>query len=278
MTSLAPALAPRGGARTAPSPSPGADSRRRRLPVLAASARDAAEEARGDDARRSGDDARRSRASTSSPEASSRRGVLASAALSSLSALSLSSAPALSLAATMPDSEPTGLDANGRLRKCPSTFNCVSTSSTGGAPEQYGSAWTASTATVEDAARQITAAVFRACPDARGPLDEAVTASGARYLRFAMPGKLGEDVVEILIKNESVGDLARDWEGDVGREREWLVTYRSLATTVKYVYPFMTPVGDFGEQRKRMERIRKEVGWRRVGCELEDVCEVDLEF
>jgi uncharacterized protein (DUF1499 family) len=268
MTSLATALAPRGGARTAPSPSPGADSRRRRLPVLAASARDAAEEARGDDARRS-------RASTSSPGASSRRGVLASTL--SLSALSLS-APALSLAATMPDSEPTGLDANGRLRKCPSTFNCVSTSSTGGAPEQYGSAWTASTATVEDASRQITAAVFRACPDARGPLDEAVTASGARYLRFAMPGKLGEDVVEILIKNESVGDLARDWEGDVGREREWLVTYRSLATTVKYVYPFMTPVGDFGEQRKRMERIRKEVGWRRVGCELEDVCENDLEF
>ena len=42
------------------------------------------------------------------------------------------------------------------------------------------------------------------------------------------------------------------------------MTYRSLATTVKYVYPFMTPVSDLGEQKKRMERIRSEVGWRRV--------------
>lgn len=48
------------------------------------------------------------------------------------------------------------------------------------------------------------------------------------------------------------------------------MTYRSLATTVQYVYPFMTPVSDFGEQKKRMERIRQEVGWRRVGCELEE--------
>ena len=50
---------------------------------------------------------------------------------------------------------------------------------------------------------------------------------------------------------------------------------QSLATTVKYVYPFMTPVSDFGEQKKRMERIRREVEWRRVGCELEE-CENDF--
>ena len=54
------------------------------------------------------------------------------------------------------------------------------------------------------------------------------------------------------------------------------MTYRSLATTVKYVYPFMTPVSDLGEQKKRMERIRSEVGWRRVGCEIEGYCANDL--
>ena len=36
-----------------------------------------------------------------------------------------------------------------------------------------------------------------------------------------------------------------------------------------------TPVGDFGEQKKRMERIRAEVEWRRVGCELQE-CQSDL--
>lgn len=116
---------------------------------------------------------------------------------------------------------------------------------------------------------QITAAVLRAVPDAR-KLEAFETEDGNKYLRFAMLGKLGVDNVEFLIKNEGIGN--RNWEGDEGREKEWLVTYRSLATTVKYVYPFMTPVSDFGEQKKRMERIRKEVEWRRVGCEIEEYC------
>ena len=54
------------------------------------------------------------------------------------------------------------------------------------------------------------------------------------------------------------------------------MTYRACDDG-EYVYPFRRRSAT-GEQRKRMERIRKEVGWRRVGCELEDVCEVDLEF
>ena len=176
-------------------------------------------------------------AARSNTPTASRRGLLAAAAAAAASTLApFSTNPFAAFAATMPDSEPTGLDPNGRLRKCPSTFNCVSTSSTGGAPEQYGVAWTASTATLDDAVAQITAAVFRACPDARR-VESFATDQGNRYLRFATTGKLGEDNVEILIKNEGLGD--RGWEGDQGREREWLPTCRSLATTVKYVYPFM---------------------------------------
>ena len=185
---------------------------------------------------------------------------------------SSASLPGRAFAATMPDSEPTGLDARGRLRRCPATFNCVSTSSIGGAPEQFATAWTAPTATLTDAVNQISAAVTRAVPDAR-KVEAFTTDGGDEYLRFEMGGKLGVDAVEFLIRNEGVGD--RNWEGDAGSESDWLVTYRSLATTVKYVYPFMTPVSDFGEQKKRMERIRREVEWRRVGCELEE-CENDF--
>lgn len=250
--------------------SPARNSRARRAPTARASP------ARAIDGERARDDcvgrdvvvAARSNAPTAS-----RRGLLAAAAAAASTLAPFSTNPFAAFAATMPDSEPTGLDPNGRLRKCPSTFNCVSTSSTGGAPEQYGVAWTASTATLDDAVAQITAAVFRACPDARR-VESFATDQGNRYLRFATAGKLGEDNVEILIKNEGLGD--RGWEGDQGREREWLVTYRSLATTVKYVYPFMTPVSDLGEQKKRMERIRSEVGWRRVGCEIEGYCANDL--
>jgi uncharacterized protein (DUF1499 family) len=163
----------------------------------------------------------------------------------------------------MPDSEPTGLDANGRLRRCPSNFNCVSTSSIGGAPEQYGTAWTAKTATVDDAVAQVAAAVSRACGDQGARRVESVPVENGHYLRFEMDGKLGKDNVEFFIKNEGIGDR-NGWEGDAGREKEFLVLYRSLATTVKYVYPFTTPVSDFGEQKKRMERIRGEVATRRM--------------
>jgi hypothetical protein len=33
------------------------------------------------------------------------------------------------------------------------------------------------------------------------------------------------------------------------------VTYRSLGTTVQYVYPFMTPVSDFGVGRCKLNSV-----------------------
>jgi uncharacterized protein (DUF1499 family) len=208
---------------------------------------------------------------TRHPAVKTRRAALAHQLLLAAGAPACASlaVPASALAATMPDSEPTGLDARGRLFRCPSTFNCVSTSSIGGAPEQFATAWTAPTTTLNDAVNQISAAVFRACPEAR-KMESFETPTGDRYLRFETRGKFGPDDVEFLIRAETLGD--RNWEGDAGKEKNWLVTYRSLATTVKYVYPFTTPLSDFGEQKKRMERIRREVEWRRVGCEVEEVC------
>ena len=206
------------------------------------------------------------------------RRVVSLAALAAAAAAALGS-PRLVLANVVGDDagEPTGLDPAGgsrpRLRKCPATFNCVSTSSTGGAPEQFATAWTAPVKNLDEAIAQITAATLRACPDAR-KLDAFETGDGSRYVRFATLGKLGVDNVEFLVKNEGIGD--RMWDGDDDQKRDYLVTYRSFATTVKYVYPFMTPVSDLGEQRKRMERIRAEVEWPRVGCEIEGFCDNDL--
>ena len=255
-------FAPRAMASTA--------TRRRRSGTSTASRRAASTRPR---AASSSDDAIADRHVSSSAPVR-RRDVAAALLASSVALSTVMTSPSSSSAATMPDSEPTGLDANGRLRRCPSNFNCVSTSSIGGAPEQYGTAWTAKTATVDDAVAQVAAAVSRACGDQGARRVESVPVENGHYLRFEMDGKLGKDNVEFFIKNEGIGDR-NGWEGDAGREKEFLVLYRSLATTVKYVYPFTTPVSDFGEQKKRMERIRGEVGWRRVGCELEE-CELDL--
>jgi uncharacterized protein (DUF1499 family) len=119
-------------------------------------------------------------------------------------------------AKTMPESlgeDEVGL-VNGRLRKCAGSFNCVSTSSSGGAPEQYATPWTAATTDVPAAVAQVTAAVLRACPDARLLQSYEAPAAAGHYLRFAMPGKLGVDNVEFLIANEGVGD--RGWVGPGG--------------------------------------------------------------
>ena len=47
-----------------------------------------------------------------------------------------------------------------------------------------------------------------------------------------------------------------------------LVTYRSMAGTVKYVWPVTQPISDFGAQRKRMAAVRRELRWRVLGCDL----------
>lgn len=41
-----------------------------------------------------------------------------------------------------------------------------------------------------------------------------------------------------------------------------------LLGKVKYIYPFQQPISDFGMQKKRVEKIREVLGWKKVGCEL----------
>ena len=59
--------------------------------------------------------------------------------------------------------------------------------------------------------------------------------------------------------------MDRNWAGDTeGR----LVTYRAIAGDVKYIWPLSTPISDGDTQRKRVNRLRKSLQWKLIGCEL----------
>ena len=148
-----------------------------------------------------------------------------------------------------------------RLRACVSTFNCVSTSSR--TPEQYTAPWLTSAATPAAAAEDIVAAVRAAVPEAELLTSEAQPSG--HYLRFHAPGKFQlPDELEFLVRPNGV--TGRNWEGDDGGGL--LVTLRSIAGTVQFVYPFMTPLSDGGLQKTRVARIREQLGAQLVGCEL----------
>lgn len=85
----------------------------------------------------------------------------------------------------------------------------------------------------------------------------------AARLRFQESSKSEPTPPPPQVRPTSPGD--RKWEGDTGG---LLVTYRSCAGTVKYLYPFLTPISDGGLQSKRLQRLREELGYRLVGCEL----------
>jgi hypothetical protein len=70
-------------------------------------------------------------------------------------------------------------------------------------------------------------------------------------------------VFELLFKPDGVTD--RNFGGD---SPGVLVTYRSMAGSVRYVWPIQTPLSDGGAQRKRMQAIRERLGWQVIGCEL----------
>lgn len=47
-----------------------------------------------------------------------------------------------------------------------------------------------------------------------------------------------------------------------------LVTIRSMAAQVKYIWPITQPITDFGSQRNRLKAVRQALGWRLLGCDL----------
>mmetsp|Transcript_313 Transcript_313/g.582 ORF Transcript_313/g.582 Transcript_313/m.582 type:complete len:231 (+) Transcript_313:72-764(+) len=153
----------------------------------------------------------------------------------------------------------------GRIRTCPGNVNpnCVSTSSLSDA---YQSPWkTPEQTDMNEACQLIKEVVLGLSPDASLEAFSAVSEEDperGKYLQFQVPGRFGLDKVEFLVRPD---DLSRNWEGDTPG---LLVFYRSIAGSVKYIYPIQQPLSDFGEQKKRMQQVRNELGWKLSGCEL----------
>lgn len=126
-----------------------------------------------------------------------------------------------------------------RIRPCPLDVNpnCVSTSSNNAG---YAAPWIIPESSYSSAVQKIESAVL-----ATQKNPEIVRVQDTRegtYIVAEADGLFGRDVMEFLVKND-------------------VVTFRSMAKKVVYLYPFTTPIGDFGGQQKRLESLEKELGW-----------------
>lgn len=164
----------------------------------------------------------------------------------------------------------------GRMRRCPTNVNpnCVSTSSNN---DSYMQPWNVqpenlSLGEVSELIKDYmlkdpSASLVASSSSVAGTetVTEAGTGPEARYMLFDVPGSFGgtakPDKVEFLIKSTD----PRDWEGE---SAGLTVFFRSIAGSVKYIYPIQQPISDFGSQKKRMDALRADLGWRLSGCEL----------
>eukprot|EP01025_Chloroclados_australasicus_P055811 TRINITY_DN6851_c0_g2_i1.p3 TRINITY_DN6851_c0_g2~~TRINITY_DN6851_c0_g2_i1.p3 ORF type:complete len:224 (-),score=26.98 TRINITY_DN6851_c0_g2_i1:712-1383(-) len=152
---------------------------------------------------------------------------------------------------------------NGRIRTCPTNINpnCVSTSSIN---SSYSPAWRSAEQDALTSAEVLEGAFKRLFPE-ESRLIDARSSEDGEYRAFGVDSLFGQDVVEFMIRNGDPVKDNRNWEGDTEGP---IVTYRSMAGSVKYVWPIQQAVSDFGTQKKRLDMIRNDLGWRIVGCEL----------
>lgn len=171
-----------------------------------------------------------------------------------------------------------GLDASQRIRQCPSGVNpnCVGTSSSNSSSSSSPAWETFSSSSSlpsssslsrrrqspDEACDELETALLSLEKDAvvieRTALDDG---KNKVYIRFRIPNKAFKyDYLEFLIARQ--GNTSSD-------DEPLLVTYRSMAAEVKYIYPFQVPITDFGQQRKRVKALRSRLGWRIAGvCDL----------
>ncbi|KAF6002207.1 hypothetical protein F1559_002550 [Cyanidiococcus yangmingshanensis] len=127
------------------------------------------------------------------------------------------------------------------LAKCAAEDNCISSTAVGN-PSKYGPPWSYAKATADpgEAWSSLEAAV-RAEPGLE------VQKVQKYYLYATGPSVFppgGVDDIEFLM-----------------RPMDEVVLYRSSSRKVTYVYPFLQPLGDFGTNKARLERIRNRLGW-----------------
>eukprot|EP00884_Botryococcus_braunii_P008593 jgi/Botrbrau1/17735/Bobra.0166s0153.3 len=150
--------------------------------------------------------------------------------------------------------------AGGSIRQCDGRVNpnCVSTRSL---DQMYGPAIRSTLPSATASADALETAVLAVCPES--DLVSSESLEEGEYRAFTVKSLFGLDRLEFFIRNKSAND--RYWEGD---SEGPIVTYRSMAGSVKYVWPLQTPVSDMGTQKKRIEAIRRQLGWPLIGCEL----------
>ncbi|KAJ8536609.1 hypothetical protein K7X08_035010 [Anisodus acutangulus] len=163
------------------------------------------------------------------------------APLSSSAIPSLNSSKSSPLAPTTPFSQSknmaTGLE-YGKIRPCPSVNpSCVSTN-----PQSSSSAFPLiiSQNSTGNAIMQLQDAILKTQKNAKIQVIEDIP--NGKYLQAEVDGGFGRDVLEFLVKGNSVA-------------------YRAMATKVTYIYPFTTAFGDSKGQEERMKNIAEELGW-----------------
>jgi hypothetical protein len=147
-----------------------------------------------------------------------------------------------------------GLLPDGRIRKCSAAAqpNCISTSSFS---DMYSPPWLSEPDSASVAIREFDSALLGISPDAE-LLENKNLETGGIYRRYKIPNPAFEyDIVEVLIAPQ---------QPPYDKETP-LVTFRSQAGTVKYVWPITQPVSDMGSQKNRMTTLRQRLGWRIMG-------------
>ncbi|CAN4085346.1 unnamed protein product [Withania somnifera] len=132
---------------------------------------------------------------------------------------------------------PTGLE-NGKIRPCPSVNpGCVSTN-----PQSSSSAFPLiiSQKSSGNAIMQLQDAILKTQKNAKIQVIEDIP--DGKYLQAEVDGGFGRDILEFLVKGDSVA-------------------YRAMATKVTYIYPFTTAFGDSKGQEERIKMITEELGW-----------------
>nr|KJB40025.1 hypothetical protein B456_007G042800 [Gossypium raimondii] len=159
---------------------------------------------------------------------------LPSLAIPSLTSQSSPQAPLTTTPFTQSKFLQLGLE-DGKIRPCPSTNpGCVSTNAKS---SSFAFPWVVPETSKENA--ELQEAILKTQKNAK--IEVVEDTPNGKYIQAEVDGGFGPDVMEFLVK------------GDV-------VTYRSMAMKVTYIYPFTTAIGDSKGQLERLKKIVDQLG------------------
>ncbi|KAJ1635105.1 hypothetical protein T492DRAFT_969140 [Pavlovales sp. CCMP2436] len=154
-----------------------------------------------------------------------------------------------------------GMDLEGRLPRCPANSNCMSTSSVA-SPEHFLPPWSALSSGSSDAFSDRDVRV------AWNLLNEVISSTPGLTI-------VDRDDAALYLRAEgasSVPPTALDDLEFVLRRSDGTVTFHSESRDTLFVYPLQRPVGCNDCHSKRLEEIRKRLGWddfsERLGYDL----------